>query len=216
MVRLLASSLHSPNVHKTRQLLTTEAVENPKPPPNNDRLYLTANELKILIHTAKTTGRNKARNALILLMGFRHGLRVGELVDLRWSDVDFTAGLLFVRRLKDGISTHHALERDEIQGLHVLQRSPKSSPFVFNSELGVPITEDGIRKMMMRVGVKAKLPFHCHPHQLRHSCGVHLAARGVSPLTIKTYLGHWSLRNTLHYCELADVSTSSLWRERSH
>lgn len=212
MTRLLSPSLTSPKVHKSRKLLTTVSPEDSDLLSNNERLYLTDDEVQVLIRTAKTTGRNKTRNSLIFLIGYRHGLRVGELCDLRWSDVDFEAGLLYVRRLKGGICTHHVLERDELQGLHVLQRSSKSSPFIFLSELGTPLTEDAIRKMVARVGIAAKMGFHCHPHQLRHSCGVELAIRGVAPLTIKAYLGHWDLRNTLKYCEFAAAGSLRMWR----
>lgn len=211
MARLLTPSPQPANMHKSRHLLSSKAVQDSEPLPSHDRLYLTKSEVEILIETAKRTRRNKTRNALIFLLLYRHGLRVGELVDLRWTDIDFPAGLIYIRRLKNGICTHHALERDELQGLHVLQRSLKLNSFVFNSEFGTPLTEDGVRKMVARVGIAAKLPFHCHPHQLRHSCGVHLAAKGIPLLVIKAYLGHWDIRTTLHYADLSQAQSFRVW-----
>ena len=61
------------------------------------------------MHAARSTGRHGLRDATMILMAFRHGLRVSELVSLRWSHVDLKQGLLYVFRLKNGSASHHPL-----------------------------------------------------------------------------------------------------------
>src|SRR5262249_32224669 len=69
---------------------------------SNRRRYLTADELEKLIKAARKSRHGK-RDATLVLMMARHGLRVTEAVDLRWDQIDFSKGHLHVRRLKGGI-----------------------------------------------------------------------------------------------------------------
>ena len=62
------------------------------------REYLTPSEVETLRKTARSRGRHGVRNDAMLLLAYRHGLRVGELVHLRWDQVDLQAGLLHVWR----------------------------------------------------------------------------------------------------------------------
>ena len=181
-------------------------------PDQRPRLYLTKTEVELLIKAAKSVGRHQLRDGALILIAYRHGLRVSEICDLRWSDVDFEGGLLWVRRLKHGICTHHPLEGDELRLLRGLQRLYSNSPFIFESETRAALTRQAIFLIVVRAGRVASLPFPTHPHQLRHGCGYYLANKGVSPLAIKSYLGHRDLRQTLHYCELAPGQFEGFWR----
>src|SRR5438477_9174735 len=78
----------------------------PKKPKNLDcrtREYLTQSEIDNLRKEAKCQGRHGHRDGTLILLMFRHGLRVGEIITLRWDQVDLKQGLLHVRRLKNGI-----------------------------------------------------------------------------------------------------------------
>jgi len=80
------------------------------------------------------------RDATMILVAYRHGLRVSELVDLRWDQIDFHHARLHVRRVKQGTPATHPILGDEMRALRKLQREhdPKS-PFVFTSERGSPM-----------------------------------------------------------------------------
>src|SRR5688500_3816315 len=73
------------------------------------RSHLTADEVDRLLTVAGGTGRYGHRDRTLLLVAYRHGLRVSELVDLRWTDVDLKAARLNVRRLKGSRSGTHPL-----------------------------------------------------------------------------------------------------------
>ena len=70
------------------------------------REYLTDAEVNRLI-SAAGENRNGHRDATMILVAYRHGLRAGELVTLRWDAVDFAHGRLHVGRLKNGATSVH-------------------------------------------------------------------------------------------------------------
>src|ERR1700722_3659226 len=75
------------------------------------------------------------RDATMVLLAYRHGLRASELIDLRWDQVDVEHALLHVRRLKNGSPATHPLTGKELRALRRLQRERNTkSPFLFTSE----------------------------------------------------------------------------------
>lgn len=174
------------------------------------REHLTEREVEKLIEAAK---RNRwgQRDATMILVAFRHGLRASELCGLQWSDIEFETGSLHLRRAKGGTTATHPLLGDELRALRALKRGAKS-PFVFVSERGAPFSTAGFAKLVKRAGVEAKLPFAIHPHMLRHACGFALANRGTDTRTLQAYLGHRSIQSTVRYTELAPGRFKNLWR----
>jgi integrase len=85
------------------------------------RAHLTADEVGALMTAAKGN-RYGHRDATMVLLAYRHGLRACELVDLEWSQVDFKAAVLHVRRAKKGTPATHPLRGDELRALRRLQR----------------------------------------------------------------------------------------------
>jgi type 1 fimbriae regulatory protein FimB/type 1 fimbriae regulatory protein FimE len=176
------------------------------------REYLTPSEVEKLIKAA-TKNRYGHRDATMVLVCYRHGLRVSELVGLEWPQVDFNAGNLHVRRLKGSTDAVHPIRGDELRALRRLQREqdPKSS-YVFTSERGSPFSTAGFLRIVQRAGETAKLGFPVHPHMLRHATGFKLANDGVDTRTLQAYLGHKSISNTVRYTELSPTRFKGLWR----
>ena len=97
----------------------------PRKPRNQDvrsREYLTEKEVDRLMDAARKIGRHGHRDATLILIGYRHALRVSELVSLRWDQVDLGKGLLHVVRRKNGVDSTHPLRGPEIRALRRLQR----------------------------------------------------------------------------------------------
>jgi type 1 fimbriae regulatory protein FimB/type 1 fimbriae regulatory protein FimE len=153
------------------------------------------------------------RDATMILVAYRHGLRVSELVDLRWDQVDFTTATLHVRRVKQGTPSTHPINGDELRALRRLHREQQpTAPFVFTSERGAPFTTAGFARMVERAGVVVKLPFKVHPHMLRHACGYALANKGHDTRALQAYLGHKNIQHTVRYTELAPTRFKDFWR----
>jgi integrase len=77
------------------------------PPPvkvvsEREREYLRPNEVEAMLKAAHSFGRHGVRDAAIILLMFRHGLRTAELVALKWSQVDLSGGYIEIRRVKHG------------------------------------------------------------------------------------------------------------------
>jgi integrase len=199
--------------------LVTPATVNrtvmPKRRPNAElrtREHLTEAEVERLL---KAAGKNRwgHRDNTMLLVAYRHGLRVSELVDPRWDQIDFATATLHVRRVKQGTPSTHPIRGDELRALRRLQREqdPKS-PFVFTSERGSPFSTAGFARMVERIGVEAKLPFKPHPQMLRHACGYALANKGHDTRALQAYLGHKNIQHTVRYTELAPTRFKDFWR----
>jgi type 1 fimbriae regulatory protein FimB/type 1 fimbriae regulatory protein FimE len=205
---------------KSHLKLVTPAIQKrtvtPRRRRNGDlptREYLTEAEVERLMKAA-TDNRHGHRDATMILVAYRHGLRVSELVDLRWDQVDFRTATLHVRRAKQGTPSTHPIVGDELRALRRLQRdqAPKS-PFVFTSERGAPFTTAGFARMIERAGVEAKFGFKPHPHMLRHACGYALANRGHDTRALQAYLGHKNIQHTVRYTELSPTRFKNFWRE---
>jgi type 1 fimbriae regulatory protein FimE len=192
-------------------------VSPPRRLPNRDRRsreHLTSAEVEALIEAAASLGRHGHRDATLILLAYRHGFRVGELVALRWDQVDLKAGLLHVARLKHGVATTHPLRGPELRALRRLQRDyPASSAYVFTTERQGPLTDSAVRKIVGRAGVAAGITMPVHPHMLRHACGFKLANDGQDTRAIQQYLGHRNIAHTVRYTELAPQRFRSFWQD---
>ena len=84
-----------------------------------DREYLTEQEIELLIKALRKHSRNSLRDETIVTMMFRHGLRVTEVINLKWEQVDLKEGLLHVARIKNGKDSVHPIPGVELRLLLV-------------------------------------------------------------------------------------------------
>ena len=175
------------------------------------RDHLTPAEVDKLLEAVGKIGRHPARDRTLLLVAYRHGLRVSELVNLKWDAVDFKAARLHVTRLKQGIPSTHPIPGDELRALRAVKRDCPDSSFIFPTERGGPLTRSAVNKLVRRAGEMAGLPFPVTPHQLRHACGYYLANKQVPTRTIQEYLGHKNIANTQRYTALSAGAFRGLW-----
>jgi type 1 fimbriae regulatory protein FimB/type 1 fimbriae regulatory protein FimE len=190
-----------------------------KPPPRRRnaevraREYLTDAEVERLIKTAGNN-RHGHRDATMILVAYRHGLRVSELVALRWDALDFAHARLHVNRAKNGNAAVHPVRGQELRALRRLKREQEpASPFMFTSERGAPLTTAGFRKLIARLGAAAKFEFLVHPHMLRHATGYKLANEGVDTRALQAYLGHKNIQHTVRYSQLTETRFKDFWKD---
>jgi integrase len=176
------------------------------------REYLTHDEVEALIEAVKGN-RYGHRDATMILVAYRHGLRAAELVDLRWSQVDLDNARMHVRRVKNGVPSVHPLRGDEMRALRKLKREADNSEYVFVSERGSPFTTAGFAKLVERAGLEAGFKFGTHPHMLRHSCGYKLANDGHDTRSLQAYLGHKNIQHTVRYTEMSPTRFKDFWRD---
>jgi type 1 fimbriae regulatory protein FimB/type 1 fimbriae regulatory protein FimE len=162
---------------------------------------------------AKLLGRHGHRDATLILLTYRHGLRVSEAIALEWNEVDLRQGRLHVRRLKQGMPSVHPLRGPELRALRQLQREPEKSSYIFVSERRSPLTDSTVRKMIARAGRQAGFTFPVHPHMLRHATGYKLANEGHDTRAIQHYLGHKNIQHTVRYTQLSSQRFFDFWKD---
>ena len=188
----------------------------PRKPKNTDvrsREYLTPKEVERLMASARKLGRHGHRDKTLILVMYRHGLRVSELVHLCWDQVDLDAGFIHINRMKNGTSSTHPLGGTETRSLRRLKRDYTATQYVFVTERKGPMTDSVVRKLIARAGREAGLGFPVHPHMLRHACGFKLANDGHDTRAIQHYLGHKNIQHTVLYTELSVKRFSNFWED---
>jgi type 1 fimbriae regulatory protein FimB len=176
------------------------------------RDFLTEGEMNHLL-TAARRGRHGARDYLMVLLTFRHGLRVSELIDIRLRDLDLITARLYVRRRKGSLSTTQPVEGDELRAIraYLRERVQTNAPYLFLGERG-PLTRQAVNYLLKEIGQRAELGIHVHPHMLRHSTGYYLANKGYDTRLIQDYLGHKNITHTVKYTRTAASRFEGLWR----
>jgi type 1 fimbriae regulatory protein FimB len=180
-----------------------------------DRKHLVSAEVDKLISAAKDS-RNAVRDRCLLLLMFRHGLRVSEACGLKMSQVDVENRILHVARLKGGLSTTHPLRNDEIRFIKAwlairAKAMPETDAF-FISERLKPLSRKTAWLAIRTYGERAGLALPAHPHMLRHACGYALADQGADTRLIQDYLGHRNIQHTVIYTASNPARFERLWR----
>lgn len=176
------------------------------------REYLTEQEIERLRKHASL------RDSTMILLAYRHGLRVSELVRLEWKHVvsldHEPRASLQVERLKGSLDGTHPLEPDEVKALRRLQKECQGSVYLFPARDGGMLSAAGFRKQLARIAEAAGLgALKVHPHMLRHSAGHALVSE--MPLgMLADYLGHAQIQNTRIYSRADGERFRGIWRRR--
>ena len=181
----------------------------------SDRRHLVSTEVEKLLAAVKGT-HNAVRDRCLLLLMFRHGLRVSEACGLRLSQVDTESRVLHVARLKQGLSTTQPLRGDELRAIKAwltvrAKMKPETAAF-FISERRKALSRKTVWLLMRIYGQRAGLPLEAHPHMLRHACGFALADQGADTRLIQDYLGHRNIQHTVRYTATNPARFERLWR----
>jgi type 1 fimbriae regulatory protein FimB len=182
---------------------------------DDERRHLTGLEVEKLLAAVKGA-RHEARDRCLILLMFRHGLRVSEAVGLKLADVDLEGRSLHVKRLKRGLSTTHPLRGDELRVLKAWlterQRMRPDGKALFVSERRQPLSRKTAWVIIRDYGEEAGLAVASHPHMLRHACGYALADQGADTRLIQDYLGHRNIQHTVRYTATNPARFERLWR----
>jgi type 1 fimbriae regulatory protein FimE len=85
---------------------------------------------------ARKRSRYGHRDATMILVAYRHGLRASELCDLQWHQIELDQGRMYVHRAKNGTPSVHPIRDDEIRALRRLRRENPTDVYVFVTERG--------------------------------------------------------------------------------
>ena len=221
-----------PDLLSAGQELLSAAKATPKKrrtASEGERKHLTLLEVDRLLAATKDNPRTGLRDRCLILLMFRHGLRVTEACDMRLDQVDLESKILQVQRLKGGLSTTQPLRTEEIRLLKgwmaererwLRQWRKKEGGTgaaldrhaLFLSTRGTVLSRKTFWALLRRYGELAGLTLPPHPHMLRHACGFALADQGADTRLIQDYLGHRNIQHTVRYTATNPVRFEKLWR----
>jgi integrase len=178
-------------------------------------IHLEPHELLSLLRSAKAKG---AREWGMLVLAYKHGLRVSEICNLRLGDIDIKNGSIVVERLKGSLRTVQALTEhrgepllNELKALRewLRKRRDDGSDFLFTSQKGGRLDRTQVFRLFRSIAGDAGLPREKrHPHALKHSVASHLISANVNLALVKQQLGHKSIGSTMRYISTTDQQAS--------
>ncbi len=138
--------------------------------------------------------RNEARDRCLILLLYRHGVRVSEACGLKLDQIDTYSRMIYISRLKGSLSTTQPLRGAKLRAIGAwmkerLRMAPGYKAF-FISERRKPMHCSTVNLLVEKYAVASGLSIHAHPRMVRHACGFALADQGADTRLIQDYLGH--------------------------
>ena len=194
-------------IHKS----PTTGIDTPKR-EKNTRQFLRSDEYTKMLSLAGANPRDYA----ILQVFLQTGIRVSELANLRLEDIDFVKPAITVRG-KGSVEREIALEKRGVQALknYLAVRPESLSSVLFLNYKGEPISDRGIRKMVVKYRQKAGITKRASCHSLRHTFATYKAEKGVSPFQLQQWLGHANLNTTQIYVHLGKQNAKKIMEQTS-
>lgn len=160
--------------------------------------------LRMIARTANVKHR------LIISMLYSCGLRRGELISLRLSDINLERATLYIREAKWSKERTLPLPQSLIPLLRDYFQFFRPTTYLIEGKPGKPYSTTSVRNVILAAARRAQIPYAINPHMLRHSYATHLLERGVDLRHIQVLLGHTKLETTAIYTHVARNSTLSI------
>jgi len=166
-------------------------------------VILSKEEIEKLIFSAKNINHR-----LIIQVGYSAGLRISEIINLKWQDIDFDRSLIHLKNAKgkkDRIVMLSLKIKDSLMNL-----APDKEGYVFITNRNGKYTQRTIQKIIENAAMKANIRKHITPHTLRHSFATHLLENGTDIRYIRDLLGHSDISTTLIYTKVSNKNIRNI------
>lgn len=185
------------------------------PRPRRLPEVLTAEEVKALLEQPNRRCPTGLRNYTMMLVMYRAGLRVSEVLNLQPRDVDWKAGDVRVNEGKGKKDRVVPLEPWVLDALRAWQEKRPVSRWFFSTLDGQQLDDRYVRAMVKRLAKKAGIQKDVHPHMLRHTYATQLLNEGLSIREVQELLGHADVSTTMIYTHVNPVDLRRKIRART-
>lgn len=144
---------------------------------------LTSRQVEQLVNVALHSPRSGVRDAALILLAYRHGFKVSELINLKWEHIDFKNQSILVSRLRNGQETLQPLQEREINLLRQLEK--QDSELVFQSQRKNKMSSTNIRKIIRLAGEEAGFKKIIYPEMLSGASGFDLISTSIGTSTTR-------------------------------
>lgn len=150
------------------------------------------------------------KHKVILALLYSCGLRVSELINLKWEDIDRGRMVIMIKDAKGHKDRQVQLSTTIIPLLEKYYREYKSKIYVLNGQFEIKYSDTSIRQILKQLGEKAHIKKRIYPHLLRHNCFSDMVAQGTDIGLIQRIAGHRSQKTTAIYLHLSDSIISRI------
>lgn len=151
------------------------------------------------------------KHKLLLLIGYGAGLRVSEIVNLKWSDVLFDEYKIHVKNAKGKKDRMVMLPYSIVHSLKIYKELYKSTIYIFEGQFaGEPYSTGSVQKVMREAIKKSAITKKATVHTLRHSFATHLLENGTDIRYIQQFLGHSNIKTTTIYTHLTKSAVDKI------
>jgi integrase/recombinase XerD len=166
-------------------------------------IILSKEEINRLISVTKNINHK-----LIIQLGYSSGLRVSEIINLKFQDIDFDRNLIHIKKAKgkkDRIVMLSQKLKENLLGLTQIKQG-----YIFLTNRNDKYTQRTIQKIVENASIKAIIRKNISPHTLRHSFATHLLENGTDIRYIKNLLGHSDIKTTLIYTKVSNKNIRNI------
>ncbi len=212
--RVLASTKAFFSYEKNKGNISEDPAAGIKSPKVEKKIptVLTIEEVDSFLKATEGTSIKSIRDRAMLELMYATGIRVTELINLKYDDVNMSIGFItcsmgrsqraipFGRKAKDALNEYLTIARDKM-----IKNNPTDRLFVNCN--GKPMSRQGLWKIIKFYGDKAGIQADITPQALRHSFAVHLIRNGADVHSVQEMLGHSDASTTHSYVNLIKKPT---------
>lgn len=146
---------------------------------------------------------DNTKHKTILAVLYSCGLRVSELINLKWEHINRANGVINIIAAKGMKDRQVMLSQDLITILEKYYREYKPKEYVFNGQNSLQYSERSVGEVMKQLAQKAGITKRVYTHLIRHCCFTHLLESGIDLSIIQKVAGHSSIKTTQGYCQIS-------------
>lgn len=180
--------------------------EDIKLPKKSKKLPKILNESNIKDMINKTTN---LQHKLVITLLYSAGLRLNELRNLEWNNINFEKNIIFVKQGKGKKDRITLLSKKSKKDLKKLQYN-SNSKYIFISQRKTRYNNTTIQRIVKQASIRANIEINVTPHTLRHSFATHLLENGTDIRYIQSLLGHAKLETTQIYTKVAKTKLENI------